>query len=354
MERNIIDYLSDYSDISFKEKAFNEIDASILAMCSYLPFKKLSKDCCNCKGISFEKLYEIYLFSDVEIRKRYRLLLLELSQSKRYSEFKINSHVDIYDKEKAIQFSATSFDYQNISFISYRGSDMSMAGFKEDLDLCFEVVPAQHYGLAYLKKIAEKGNNLVLLGHSKGGNIAAYAASHCDKEILNKIKMVVSFDGPGFDSSVINKKQINDIDSHFLTLLPKNAIVGMCMQQYGNNIKIVEANGSSLQQHSPFYWQVEDDHFVKSEKLSSGSKALKKVLDNWLTNLNKEERREFADSLYEITQAGEIENSSEIFKKVIINHKQIFNAYSKMDEQSKTALTKGLFSIFKANNSKKN
>lgn len=52
--------------------------------------------------------------------------------------------------------------------------------------------------------MAEKyKDDLIIGGHSKGGNLAVYSAVFCKDSVKNRIERVINADGPGFDKSVI-------------------------------------------------------------------------------------------------------------------------------------------------------
>lgn len=63
-------------------------------------------------------------------------------------------------------------------FISYRGTDNTIIGWKEDFNMSFKShIASQLDSVKYINDIAKKyQNNIRIGGHSKGGNLAVYAA----------------------------------------------------------------------------------------------------------------------------------------------------------------------------------
>ena len=98
------------------------------------------------------------------------------------------------------QFAAMTFTAKKqFTYVGFRGTDTSLAGWKENFNMAFaDAVPAQHQALRYLEAIAAKTTGpLYVGGHSKGGNLAEYAALKAAPEIQARIERVFIHDGPG-------------------------------------------------------------------------------------------------------------------------------------------------------------
>ena len=57
-------------------------------------------------------------------------------------------------------------------------------------------------------------------GHSKGGNLAVYAAMNCPKEVRERIIKVYNMDGPGFRTEVLEKYDYAAIQEKTVKILP--------------------------------------------------------------------------------------------------------------------------------------
>jgi len=81
----------------------------------------------------------------------------------------------------------------------------------EDLEMSFrEEVPAQKDATRYTQRVMDDlGGEFYLGGHSKGGNLAVYAAAHLPLAAQERIIAVYNDDGPGFLPSVTEKKAIS-------------------------------------------------------------------------------------------------------------------------------------------------
>jgi len=189
---NIIDYLNWRGDLSFKQDKINEVDKIILARFSYLPFKDIlleNKD--SIENISY-KMKE--LSTEKFIWKADKEFIVKLGKSKRYKDLIITDYQEILDLEAQKQFAAVAIWLPNMcKYISFRGTDMSLVGWKEDFNMSFmKDIPSQKEAVKYLNEIGRKyRTKLILGGHSKGGNIAVYAAMFCDSKIQKKILEII-------------------------------------------------------------------------------------------------------------------------------------------------------------------
>ena len=75
------------------------------------------------------------------------------------------------------QFSAVEIVLDDgTSYISFRGTDDTIIGWKEDFNLSTGVVPAQERAVEYMQRISDKAYGMLRVGgHSKGGNLAVFA-----------------------------------------------------------------------------------------------------------------------------------------------------------------------------------
>ena len=121
-------------------------------------------------------------------------------------------------------------------FLSFRGTDDAMIGWKEDLYMAYHTpVGAQVRSVAYANQVAKllaKKKNLRLIfgGHSKGGNLAVFAAMNCDEEIKRRISKIYNMDGPGFCPDFLEQYDYNGIKDKILKIVPDESFVGMLLE----------------------------------------------------------------------------------------------------------------------------
>lgn len=227
---NIFDYINWRGDLSLRESEFNEIDNLILARFSYFPFDNILKED---EVITIEEAGKRFKTLDVEkeriLQKEDIDLFPKMAESNRFFDMKISNYINKISPEEEKQFSAiTIFMPDDTIYISFRGTDNTLIGWKEDFNMSFrEKVPSQLDAVEYVNKIASKyTNKLRIGGHSKGGNLAVYAASFCEKEIQERIINVYNNDGPGFHETITIDPNYKRIIPKVHTLIPQTSIIG--------------------------------------------------------------------------------------------------------------------------------
>lgn len=310
---NIVDYLESIKDILFKDKEFNELDALVLSRLSYIDFRSILK---STKYFSKRKLIDVINEIFIEKEKnhyRFRLkedaqLLNILRSSLRYREFYLKSYVYDTDIEAVKQFSAVTFineeDNYNFMFVSFKGTDGTVTGWKEDFNMAYlETIPAQLEAAKYLKKITRfsKYKRIYVGGHSKGGNLAIFASSQVRKNIQKNIKAIYSFDGPGFQDEFLNTEGFKSIKDKIYLYTPQSSIIGRLLSK---NYKtyIVQSKKKLLYQHNIYNWKVDNSDLVHLDKYTFISNKIDKVLKDSLNKTSLEERKVLVDELFDIVK----------------------------------------------------
>ena len=206
---NINDYLKWRGDISLKHDELNEIDELILARYSYFPFFKIEMESEETISDISKKMSK---FKDDEYNYLGDREMNELiGKSARFKNLKVTDYKESNDQDEEKQFSAITITLNDeLKYISFLGTDKSIIGWKEDFNLSFtQDIPAQIEALKYANNMMKKYPNskFIFGGHSKGGNVAIYAAINSSLENKARIIKVLNYDGPGFQKKLLN--QIN-------------------------------------------------------------------------------------------------------------------------------------------------
>ena len=188
---NVFDYIQWRGDLSLSVDEFNEIDNLILSRFSYFPFDEIIKE--N-EVVTIKELSERFKEKDNSkmpiLWKDDVNLFPAMGQTKRFGEMKATKYVNKINVEQEKQFSAiTVIMPDDTIYVSYRGTDNTVVGWKEDLNMTFKShIPSQIDAVKYLEEVAEKyPNKLRIGGHSKGGNLAVYAAAFTNETIKHRI-----------------------------------------------------------------------------------------------------------------------------------------------------------------------
>ena len=208
--RNIVTYMAE-EQRTFAESPFNPVDSLVFATLAYFNYEVApGVDLASPDGVL---LHDVVMLSDwealtahswMEDAKDTEAFLHVLSASRRMRDvrasFYANERSEIVEK----QFSAVTLTFPaadgEVAYLAYRGTGGSFAGWKEDFNLCFkEVIPSQCTAAAYLSGVASAlACPLIVGGHSKGGNLAEYAALVADESAFERLRGVFNHDGPSF------------------------------------------------------------------------------------------------------------------------------------------------------------
>ena len=214
-------------------------------------------------------------------------LLRAMSESPRWRNLRVGAYVDEFDAATTKQFSACVFELGNGTlYVAFRGTDSSIVGWKEDFMMAFRrPVASQEAAARYLTELAGHWAGPIMVGgHSKGGNLAVYAAANVPSEIQERITVVYSHDGPGFDEAFFDEDGYVRIASKIHT--------------------VVSSDGASIMQHFALHWQVDHGQFVQADGLTSSAQYLARTINGWMAKYDDEHRRKFIENLFAIFEAG--------------------------------------------------
>ena len=181
---NVYNYLKQYGIYSFNYKKFNDIDNLVFSSLIYLDLTNM-----DINGKYTLKEIGSYYLNNKDKLNKYELLLKELINTKRYQNIILSDYV--YKRDKNMQFGAVTFKIsKKLIYISFEGTDKHISSFKEDANLaCFYPVPSQIEAINYVNKhVSLFGPNVIIGGHSKGGNLALVSGMYLKKYKQFKIK----------------------------------------------------------------------------------------------------------------------------------------------------------------------
>ena len=317
---NLLDYLKWRGDISFSQDPFNSIDGMILSCLSYVKLEKvLPKKGKMTIAQASEKFFKIHseaeLAKDKSFIKFAPSMLKALSEADRFKDAYLSNYVNEIDISKQIQFSAVTVDTPDgMTFISFRGTDDSIIGWKEDFNLSFETVPAETEAAKYLQNAMNGRLNRVRIGgHSKGGHLAIYAAAAVPIDIAMKIEKIYSFDGPGFNTEAMKSNKFKKIQPRIEKYIPESSIIGRLLED-STKPTVVKSSEVGIMQHDPLTWQLEGKNFVTCASTDKISNLFDETMTGWLDNMSFAERKVFVDELFSVFEASGCEYLSQMTK----------------------------------------
>ena len=316
---NIMDYISWRGDLTFEQSKFNEVDNLILACFSYVNLDGIPA-VTEQKGIDLKNLAEefmkLHTMKELEADKSFiRLapfMMLEMTKTNRFGKCVVRNYVNEIVTETEQQFAAVEIVLEDgTSYISFRGTDDTIIGWKEDFNLSTGVVPAQERAVEYIQRVSENDSGMLRVGgHSKGGNLAIYGAVMC-KDAHDKILEIYSNDGPGFSKEFQELPETKQMIDKIIRIIPEYSIIGTLLEHEKEPI-IVASSSRGLLQHDGFSWEVQGPSLVRRDSLNKTALRFIEILHKWIDGMEMEQKRVLIEDLFATLQASGYENLSEV------------------------------------------
>ena len=311
MERygTVMDYLRWRGDLPLARDGFNEVDNLVLCIISYLNFRRFDdlKTTDPTGAVALPEVAARLTEEDEQLglsELDYIPLMRLAAETERFRDVRMFGFTHEWDEEKEMQFDAVSYLLpDNTLFVSFMGTDTSLVGWKEDFNMSFlSAVPAQERATAYSAAMAAACPNrkLRIGGHSKGGNLAAWAAIHIPAD-LQKQRLLAAYnnDGPGFSHDMVETEAYRRVADKLHTYIPESSIVGVLLE-HAEDYAVIDSSNRSIMQHEPMSWNVEGPRFVHLGQRSQMGKLSDDVLRQWIGSMTPQEREQFSDALFDV------------------------------------------------------
>ena len=313
----IFDYLKWRGDLSFSYVAPSEVDSVIFAMLTYVDFGKLcggrelllrEAAADYCRGGRYDSVNLGLIMPSKQINK----MVCDAAETRRFGGIRISDFVE--ETSEGCQFSAVTFHLSGKQMvISFRGTDDSIVGWKEDCFLSFlDEIPAQRMAVEYLEMVAEKYPNerIYLTGHSKGGNLAVYSAVKCSETVASRIVRAFCNDGPGLTAETVASAAFKKRQRKLTVIIPQSSYIGIMFEK-GEKYKVVKCRGKALLQHDPYYWEIDGPEFEKLPALSRWGKKNEEAFRASMSRMTAEEKREFVETFFSLVESTGAKTLSE-------------------------------------------
>lgn len=338
---DIFDYMKWRGDLSIDSDPLNELDSLILARFSYAPF-----DCIGLLedsspitvGEAATALLELPYIEQHVLWKTDVELFAALRENPRYAKLKLTRFINLVDADTQMQFSAVAISLrEDLHYIAFRGTDNTLVGWKEDFNMTFTCpVPAQEYAVNYLNRIAAAlPGRLILGGHSKGGNLAVFAAAFCREDIQARIDSIYNFDGPGFDDRILETAQYHAIRERTRTFVPQSSVIGMLLGHEEQYTIVESTEKSGLMQHDIYSWQVERKSLAKLESVTTRSRFIDQTLKKRLAETPPAQREQFVDAMYAIFAQTNAKTVKELSDNWLDSAKAMLSVTRNLDEDTR-------------------
>ena len=343
---NIYGY-SKQNQKSFEELSFSSVDALVISWVAYFDFDYVLDKL----PLSFEEIGAIAYYHKLEPYKasfltyQSRKIMNALSRSNRFKDSRILAFKQVLDSSIDVQFGAIAVALDNKIVVSFRGTDPSFTGWKEDFTLSYKKeIYSYKLAMDFLKDIMDKyDEDIILCGHSKGGNIVTYLLSEIEDD--SRIKYTYCFDGPGFrDKNLFKGKK--DRLNRFVKIVPQSSFVGVIFDNE-TELEIIKSRNVMMLQHNCLEWIVKNDDFIYVKKRSLSSRYLDKSVNAWIDSLNEEERERFTQIVFGELDKLEAKDLNTFFLTIFKHVKPLCTAYIKLDKKDRRLVNYVMFKLAK-------
>ena len=315
---NIFDYLKWRGDLTFTQDPPNAVDALIFSSLTYIRYGGLVESDPH-KPVYLRDAAEAYFaLEDHEERVRVRNdldLLHAAAASARFGYTKLYLYRDMFIPEQETQFAAMTFLLDDGSaFLAFRGTDYSLVGWKEDFNMSFQqTVPAQRLAVQYTREVAaEHTAPLRLGGHSKGGNLAVFAAARSSPMVQERILEVYNQDGPGFTEYMMGDPGYLAMVPRIKTYIPQSSVIGMLLE-HEEPYTVIRSKSVGLLQHDPYSWELVGKNFIPVQEITENSQFVDATIKTWFASMTNQERNQLVDVMFTLLGTGGVENALDIF-----------------------------------------
>ena len=330
---NMIDYLAWRGEFPFEITPFNPVDALLVANTSYLGFRGVSDG----KGETLAELNRsgALLEEDSSSFPERKRMFTAMAESRRFADSRIHHYIALTDREKEMQFSVMCVDLPDGTMcVSFRGTDNTIVGWREDFNMAYRtLVPAQEAAVYYLSQAALLSDRpLRLMGHSKGGNLAVYAAAGATPEVRDRIESIWAFDAPGMNAEMSKAEGYLQIRDRIRAYVPQTSIIGQLME-YFRPYTVVRSTALGIYQHDPMSWQVYGPKFEELENVDHTAEVMRETLHDWLDNSTPEQRGAFVDAMFQMADGINATKMSDITNEKLRSMWKMFGTRKEIDPE---------------------
>ncbi|MBR5048357.1 MAG: DUF2974 domain-containing protein [Erysipelotrichaceae bacterium] len=347
---NAIDYIVNNGIYTFEQKPFNDVDNTLMCQLSYPDWREII----GSKPVRLQQAAEQYflrfneeVIGDSGKDSDDRLALSLMANSRRFGDLLLMDYVNDRDWENEKQFGAITIQIvKGLYYVAFEGTDMMLYSWKEDFNMAYMLpVPSQKQALEYLNgQLRKLKGDFMVGGHSKGGNLAVYAAVESGSD---RIIWVYNNDGPGFAASFTERPEYQRMLNRMITYLPSSSVIGtlMCSDIHR---AIVQSEGHGLvQQHDFLSWKSRGGSFVKAESFSDFSRFIYESMNGWFRDLSMEEKVVFINTAYDTMKELGFTSVSDVDRKKAEFLVRLVKKVMNYDKGTKSLMAQTLVSLIK-------
>lgn len=344
---NIIDYLAEHGQSSFEEVSFNQVDILILNELGYLP---LAEQMALAEGQLVADLAPSVLDLPVDflVTSERLALLKAVVGSRRFADLTLLDYVNEIDPAYEKQFAALVFALPSLGYrqLVFRGTDDSLVGWKEDFNMTYmSEIPAQRRAVTFLTQVlGQTTGQLLVSGHSKGGNLAVYASSFITSDLQDRLQAIYVFDAPGLHERVLSSRGYQVISSKMVVIRPQDSIVGVMLASDQSPI-IIASDKQGIDQHNVIYWQVDGYGLKQVETSTQTSQILEQTFQSWTKELGSQDLKVLVDVVFDLFASAGIASLNDLQANAPKTIADVFSAMSHLSTEKRDLINQS-FNLF--------
>lgn len=345
---NMFDYLDWYGDFDLHTVPFNEVDNLILCQLSYLDLEGIvpsldEEDTFKSVTVAeaaerYAELHPATAPSDLGplISSDTNTLLTCMAAGQRFHDVRLHAYDARLDLDTHEQFGALCAELGDGSvYVAFRGTKDELVGWVEDCEMSYKVVPSQEHAVRYLAHVGGLTSGpLRVGGHSKGGNLAAYAVSRADEELRSRVVEVWCNDSPGFEGQVVPLATLEPIVPLVRFYTPEFSVVGSLFQHLVEPT-VIKSTGSGVMEHSAVEWQVMRGSFVRGGSTDNGSARVREAFARLMDSRDLAGRKRLLDALYAGLVAQGITSMDDMFSRGLAGINATLASVNALDEDDR-------------------
>lgn len=321
---SMLDYLDWRGDISFTRAPFNEVDNAILAQLSYLDLTGIVPSVEEGGSITVAEAAEKYqALGRYDEANNYegvidpltRYLPAKMAAGRRFASMRLSKLRTTFDEKNQEQFFAFHASLpHHTTYISFRGTDNTLLGWRENFAMTYTTAAAQIEALQYLHATCKNPLQKIMLGgHSKGANLAMYAGALARPQLQKRIVKIWDNDGPGFREQTLPREALAAIRPKIYTILPVFDVVGQLLYAPKPD-KIVESAEEGIYQHSALSWLVQKDTFVaaNTQEIKEEAAPISQAFNSWFRSASPQKRRAVFTEFFDMLDRARIQTLGEL------------------------------------------
>ena len=333
----LVDYVKWIGSLDFDVYPFREADALVLCVISYFDVGPVFRehpgyvrDCLPM--IESDELKLEITGGDMGNREIFEAA----ARSARFGNLLMTDYEsELMTGPSPVQFAAVTFHCPGrFSFIAFRGTDASLAGWQEDFMISFTRTDAQMMAQDYAERMLSHEQRLYPVpspggdqasaglelygpvwymgGHSKGGNQALYAACTITDDSWSKVRRAYLLDGPGFCPEVMDLSLIDRIDAKSTRIIPEFDVIGKLFEPKITDTKIVHSYRDGVEQHSLASWLVDHGDLALAPMTDPKANWLNNTLNRWITSIPQESRPIFIGELFDALSSDGVDSLDDL------------------------------------------